>query len=61
MIILSEIKKFKIEKQKNVNIRIPIRMTPEMYEEISKTAKENNVSMNSLIISCIRYALDNKE
>ncbi len=61
MIILSEIKKFKIEKQKNVNIRIPIRVTPEMYEEISKTAKENNVSMNSLIISCIRYALDNKE
>lgn len=58
---MSEIKKFKIEKQKNVNIRIPIRMTPEMYEEISKTAKENNVSMNSLIISCIRYALDNKE
>ncbi len=58
---MSEIKKFKIEKQKNVNIRIPIRVTPEMYEEISKTAKENNVSMNSLIISCIRYALDNKE
>lgn len=61
MIILAEIKKFKIEKQKNVNIRIPIRVTPEMYEEISKTAKDNNVSMNSLIISCIRYALDNKE
>ena len=58
---MSEIKKFKIEKQKNVNIRIPIRVTTEMYEEISKTAKENNVSMNSLIISCIRYALDNKE
>ena len=61
MIILAEIKKLKIEKQKNVNIRIPIRVTPEMYEEISKTAKDNNVSMNSLIISCIRYALDNKE
>ena len=61
MSILAEIKKFKIEKQKNVNIRIPIRVTPEMYEEIFKTAKNNNVSMNSLIISCIRYALDNKE
>ena len=58
---MAETKKFKIEKQKNVNIRIPIRVTPEMYEEISKTAKDNNVSMNSLIISCIRYALDNKE
>lgn len=54
-------KKFKIEKQKNVNVRIPIRVTPEMYEEIAKTAQENDVSMNSLIISCIRYALDNKE
>ena len=58
---MAEIKKFKIEKQKNVNIRIPIRVTPEMYEEISKTAKDNNISMNLLIISCIRYALDNKE
>lgn len=56
---MAEIKKFKIEKQKNVNIRISIRVTPEMYEEIFKTAKDNN--MNSLIISCIRYALDNKE
>lgn len=54
-------KKFKIEKPKNVNVRIPIRVTPEMYEEIAKIAQENNMSMNALIISCIRYALDNKE
>ncbi|MCI8361975.1 MAG: toxin-antitoxin system HicB family antitoxin [Clostridia bacterium] len=58
---MSESKKFKIEKQKNTNVRIPIRVTPEMYEEIAQTAQENDISMNSLIISCIRYALDNKE
>lgn len=58
---MSENKKFKIEKQKNTNVRIPIRVTPEMYEEIAKMAQENDVSMNSLIISCIRYAFDNKE
>ncbi len=58
---LSENKKFKIEKQKNVNVRIPIRVTPELYEEIAKTAQENDISMNSLIISCIRYALDNRD
>lgn len=58
---MSENKKFKIEKQKNTNVRIPIRVTPEMYEEIAQTAQENDISMNSLIISCIRYALDNKE
>lgn len=58
---MAENKKFKIEKQKNVNVRIPIRVTPEMYEEIAKTAQENDVSMNALIISCIRYAFDNKE
>ncbi len=58
---MTQNKKFKIEKQKNVNVRIPIRVTPEMYEEIAKTAQENDVSMNALIISCIRYAFDNKE
>lgn len=58
---MAENKKFKIEKQKNTNVRIPIRVTPEMYEEIAQTAQENDVSMNALIISCIRYALDNKE
>lgn len=58
---MSENKKFKIEKQKNTNVRIPIRVTPELYEEIAQTAQENDISMNSLIISCIRYALDNKE
>lgn len=58
---MSENKKFRIEKQKNTNVRIPIRVTPEMYEEIAKMAQENDVSMNSLIISCIRYAFDNKE
>lgn len=58
---MSENKKFKIEKQKNTNVRIPIRVTPELYEEIAKTAQENNISMNSLIISCIKFAFDNKE
>ena len=53
--------KFKIEKPKNTNVRIPIRVTPELYEEIAQTAQENDISMNTLIISCIRYALDNKE
>ena len=44
-----------------MNVRIPIRVTPELYEEIAKTAQENDISMNSLIISCIRYALDNRD
>lgn len=58
---MAENQKFKIEKQKNTNVRIPIRVTPEMYEEIAQTAQENDISMNALIISCIRYALDNRE
>lgn len=52
--------KFIIEKSKNTNRRIVIRTTDEMADEIFKIAKENDVSVNNLLISCIRYALDHR-
>jgi predicted HicB family RNase H-like nuclease len=52
--------KFVIEKNKNTNRRIIIRTTDEMADEIFNIAKENGVSVNNLLISCIRYALDHR-
>ena len=52
--------KFTIKKEKNANRRIIIRTTEDMADEIFTIAKENNVSVNNLLVSCIRYALDNR-
>lgn len=52
--------KFIIKKEKNTNRRIIIRTTDEMADEIFSIAKENGVSVNNLLISCIRYALDHR-
>lgn len=52
--------KFVIKKEKNANRRIIIRTTDEMAEEIFNIAKENGVSVNNLLVSCIRYALDHR-
>ena len=52
--------KFIINKEKNANRRIIIRTTEDMADEIFKIAKENNVSVKNLLVSCIRYALDHR-
>lgn len=52
--------KFVIKKEKNTNRRIIIRTTDEMADEIFNIAKENGVSVNNLLVSCIRYALDHR-
>lgn len=52
--------KFIIKKTKNTNRRIIIRTTDEMADEIFKIAKENDVSVNTLLVNCIRYALDHR-
>ena len=52
--------KFIIKKEKNTNRRIIIRTTDEMADEIFNIAKENGVSVNNLLVSCIRYALDHR-
>ena len=52
--------KFIIKKTKNTNRRIIIRTTDEMADEIFNIAKENEVSVNTLLVNCIRYALDHR-
>lgn len=52
--------RFIIKKEKNTNRRIIIRTTDEMADEIFNIVKENGVSVNNLLVSCIRYALDHR-
>lgn len=52
--------KFVIKKTKNTNRRIIIRTTDEMADEIFGIAKKNGVSVNTLLVNCIRYALDHR-
>lgn len=37
------------------------RIPKSLMEQLEKLAQENNVSINGLIIQCIRFALDNLE
>lgn len=60
MVEKEHVDKFVIKKEKNTNRRIIIRTTDEMANEIFDIAKENGVSVNNLLVSCIRYALDHR-
>jgi predicted HicB family RNase H-like nuclease len=47
--------------QKNppsANVPRNIRFTEELFDELNKAAVENDVSFNSLVLQCCRYALD---
>lgn len=47
--------------QKNppqANVPRNIRFTEELFEELNQVAAVNNISFNSLVLQCCRYALD---
>ncbi|WP_250228856.1 hypothetical protein [Anaeropeptidivorans aminofermentans] len=43
----------------NANIARTIRFTEDLFNELNKTAEENGISFNLLVLQCCRYALDN--
>ena len=49
---------FDIEKFKNSNVQTSIRFPENIYNELKKIAKKNNMSFNNVVISCIKYALE---
>ena len=50
---------FKIVKPfSNANIPRTVRFTEELFEELNRTAEENAISFNMLVLQCCRYALD---
>lgn len=52
---------FKVEKTKRANVKMMIRVTDDLYNEIKQVAKEEGVSMNNLIISAIKYAFSHRK
>lgn len=55
------LEKFTPENYKNVDIKFVLRLPEELHKEISEYSSKHNISMNTLILNCIQYALDNKE
>ena len=53
---------FKVDNElKSANIARTVRFTEPLFEELNKTASDNNVSFNSLVLQCCKYALDNSD
>ncbi len=51
---------FKINNElKNANVARTVRFTEPLFERLNKTAAENGISFNLLVLQCCKYALDN--
>lgn len=53
--------KFKPESYKNVDIKFSLRLPEELHQEISTYSAKHNISMNTLILNCIEYAMNNRD
>ena len=53
---------FKIDNElKSANVARTVRFTESLFEKLNKTATENNISFNLLVLQCCKYALENME
>lgn len=55
----SDIMGFKIEKEEYVNKTF--RMEKKLVDELEIICNQKNISLNKLVVKCIKYALDNLE
>ena len=53
---------FKIDNElKSANVARTVRFTEALFEKLNKTATDNNISFNLLVLQCCKYALENIE
>lgn len=53
---------FKIDNElKSANVARTVRFTGPLFEKLNKTATNNNISFNLLVLQCCKYALENME
>ena len=53
---------FKIDNEfKAANVSRTVRFTEQLFEQLNKTAAENDISFNLLVLQCCKYALDHLE
>ena len=51
---------FKIDNElKSANVARTVRFTESLFEKLNKTATDNNISFNLLVLQCCKYALEN--
>lgn len=53
--------KFNPTDNKNANIKFTLRLPDDLHEDIANYSQKHNISMNSLILNCIKYAMNNRE
>ncbi len=46
---------------KNANVARTIRFTEPLFEMLAKTAQENKISFNDLVLQCCKFALSKLE
>lgn len=53
---------FKIDNElKSAKVARTVRFTELLFEKLNKTATDNNISFNLLVLQCCKYALENME
>lgn len=52
---------FEISKYKNSNVKLSIRLPENIDNTLRKISKIEDMSFNNVIVSCIKYALDNMD
>lgn len=50
--IMLDLKKFK-----NSNVQTSVRFPEDIYNELKRLASKNGMSLNNVIVSCVKYAL----
>ncbi len=62
IIITLVMEMFKIENElKSTNMARTVHFTEPLFEKLNKTAQENDIFFNLLILQCCKYALENME
>ena len=52
---------FEISKYKDSNVKLSIRLPESIDNMLRKIASTENMSFNNILVSCIKYALDNAD
>ena len=46
-----------LKKFKNSNVQTSVRFPEDIYNELKRLASKNGMSLNNVIVSCVKYAL----
>ena len=52
---------FEISKYKDSNVKLSIRLPESIDNDLRKIAIKENMSYNNVLVSCVKYALDNMD